>query len=294
MRKRIALLYVVIFLIRSCVSQEVPNPKELNTVMMESTFRMVGANNNAGTAFIVGRRVPNTNSYRYTLVTAAHVVKDMPGDTAFLLVRLKSQQGNLVETPYPIQIRSGERPLWVQHPNSDVAVMYVTLPNDAVPTIVPEELLADDKELLKYEIHPGDDLNVLGYPLGFASPGGYPILRSGKIASYPLVPQKEHPFFYLDFRVFKGNSGGPVYLISYNRTYSGSIHMGWVTMLMGLVSEEISATEQFQGVYETRSQSYPLSIAKIVPSGLIREALQLLPTPSLDSTPPASSPTPGK
>jgi S1-C subfamily serine protease len=81
--------------------------------------------------------------------------------------------------------------------------------------------LIDDQKLSEFEIHPGDELNVLGYPLGFGNVGDFPVLRSGKIASYPLVPTSENPFFLPDFRVFQGNSGGPVYFVQSNRVYGG-------------------------------------------------------------------------
>ena len=72
-------------------------------------------------------------------------------------------------------------------------------------------MLANDDLLAKYNIHPGDVLDCLGYPFGFESPvGSFPILRSGKIASYPLLPTKGTQSFLLDFRVFPGNSGSPV------------------------------------------------------------------------------------
>jgi S1-C subfamily serine protease len=163
--------------------------------------------------------------------------------------------------------------------------MYVALPNWAVPYLLPSDFLASDKLLSQYQIHPGDELNVLGYPLGFKGPGGFPVLRSGKIASYPLVPTKDNPFFLLDFRVFQGNSGGPVYLVSQNRVWGGATHIGTIQMLMGLVSEEVSATEEYRGLYENRAQRYPLGLAKVVPAEFIKETIELLPVPTPDAHP---------
>ncbi|MBV8594005.1 MAG: serine protease, partial [Caulobacteraceae bacterium] len=45
-----------------------------------------------------------------------------------------------------------------------------------------------------------------------ANPAGFPILRSGRVASYPVAPAKIFPTFLLDFAVFPGNSGGPVFM----------------------------------------------------------------------------------
>jgi S1-C subfamily serine protease len=263
-----------------------PETRELNTVMMQSTFRIVGGNK-IGTGFVVGRPIAGTNELRYVLVTAAHVFNDMKDDDVVLVTRHRDEKNRWLEQVVGITIRKNGKPLWTQHPSSDVATIYVRLPNGAIPILVPEELLAGDGELTNYEVHPGDELNVLGYPLGFSGPAGFPILRSGKIASFPLVPSKDNPYFYLDFRVFKGNSGGPVYLVSYNRYYGGGTHVGMVGMVMGLVSEEMSATEQQQSLYELRSQTYPLSIAKIVPSSLIKETIDMMPAPPSENSVPS-------
>jgi S1-C subfamily serine protease len=271
-----------IFLIGFCLGQTTPSAEqqEFNTAMMESTFRIVGNNQAMGTGFIIGRPIPNSPRFAYVFVTAAHVLNDMNSDSATLIVRLQDAQKHWQPTPVSLQLRSSGRPLWLRHPSADVAVMYVRLPTGTIPAIVPETLLAVDEDFAKYDVHPGDDLNVLGYPLGAFGPSDFPILRSGRIASYPLIPAKENPYFLLDFRVFKGNSGGPAYLVSYNRTYGGATHLGAsVAYVRGLVSEEIGLTIQTQELYETRVQTYPISVAKIVPSTLIRETVDMLPPP---------------
>src|SRR5258707_4979572 len=71
---------------------------ELNTVLMESTFRIEGRNAQnqptLGTAFVMGRPFPSgvptmSGRGRYVLITAAHVLQDMQGDTAVLHLRQK-------------------------------------------------------------------------------------------------------------------------------------------------------------------------------------------------------------
>ncbi len=63
------------------------------------------------------------------------------------------------------------------------------------------------------DIGPGDEMMVLGFPEGYSSnAAGFPILRSGNVASYPNAPATAYPTFLLDFHVFPGNSGGPVYV----------------------------------------------------------------------------------
>lgn len=124
--------------------------------------------------------------------------------------------------------------------------MYVTLPTAAVQGLIPTTVLAEDKDIVELGIHPGDELKALGFPLGLASNDiGFPILRSGQIASYPLLPTKETLTFLFDFRIFDGNSGGPVYLVDSNKTYGGGTHLGATNFLiMGLVTSEVRITQQ--------------------------------------------------
>ena len=69
-------------------------------------------------------------------------------------------------------------------------------------------LLADDEMLSLFEANPGEELTALGYPLGAESnSAGFAILRSGKIASYPLLPTEATQKFLFDFAIFPGNSG---------------------------------------------------------------------------------------
>ena len=130
----------------------------------------------------------------------------------------------------------------------------------------------------EFELHPGDRLACLGYPLGAESnDAGIPMLRSGYIASFPLIPAATVRSFLFDFNVFEGNSGGPVYFVESNRSYGGTIHFGTVNFLVGLVSEQRFAEEQIKSLTELRTTRYRLGLAVVIHAALIREALNLLP-----------------
>jgi hypothetical protein len=200
-----------------------PTPDmELNTVMMERTFMIEGRTAQGaptlGTIFVLGREIPGPEPRQssYIMVTAAHVLDEMQGDMAVIHWRQKTDDktNTWVRSPRPIQIRSNNRPLWVKHPDVDVAVMYISVPKELAFLNLPATNLVDDKMLTDYEIKPGDELRCLGYPLGYTSnTAGFPVLRSGRIASYPLLPTDKSKTFLLDLRVFKGNSGGPVFFV---------------------------------------------------------------------------------
>lgn len=255
---------------------------DMNTALMKATFKLEGRTTQGqptvATAFIMGRPYPHPpadqpQKARYVLITAAHVLNEMQGDQAILHLRRKVNTDNWVRFPFPIPIRANGQPLWKKHPNADVAVMYVGLPRDVLIEQFSTDMLADDEMMEKYEIHPGDELKCLGYPFGLESDNaGFPVLRSGKIASYPLLPTASTKTFLLDFRVFQGNSGGPVYFEERNRTYGGSTRIGnHVQFLVGLISGEKELNLPYSQLQ--------LGLAEVVHASLIKEAINSLPSP---------------
>jgi S1-C subfamily serine protease len=251
---------------------------DINTILMRSTFKIAGKGS-VGTAFIIWRPVPkDTEKLFYVLVTADHVLRDIEGEQATLYLR-KKQRDEFVKLPFTLQIRRGNEPLWKKHPETDVAVMYVRLPKEADIQVLPMSLLATDDMLNQFEIHPGDTLSCLGYPYGAeANEAGFPILRSGQIASYPLTPTEQIQTFLFDFRVFSGNSGGPVYFVQSNRSYGGSTRLGQtIQFFAGLVSQEKFLEEEVRSLTETRRTKHRLSIAVVVHAALILETIDLLP-----------------
>lgn len=263
---------------------------DLNTILMRSTFKIAGKGT-IGTAFVIGKPVsPDSERLYYILVTAAHVLKDIKEEQATLFLRKMKQHDEpvkipmrqydeFVKMPMPLTIRKEGLPLWKEHPKADIAVMYITLPYEADIQLLPMSLLVTDEELEKYEIHPGDILSCLGYPYGAeANEAGFPILRSGEIASYPLTPTKKVKTFLYDFSVFAGNSGGPVYFVDRNRSFGGQIFLSnVVAFIAGVITEEGNYEEEITSLTETRRVKHPLSLAIVVHASLIKEAIDLLP-----------------
>ena len=250
---------------------------------MQSTFKIEGLGPNGaslGTCFIVGKSAPtNPQSGSYVLVTAAHVLDGIMGQQAVLLARQKQGDG-WKKVPMQLRIRNDKNvPLWVRNPRADVAAMYVPFPTALRPVaIVSTALFADDQVLKEFEVRPGDRVFILGYPFGLdSSDGGFPILRAGWIASYPLLPSRSVGKFLISFKVFQGNSGGPVYLVDYNRFYQGGTHIGVVHFFIGLVSQEISLTQQEQDVYSSSIRRYPIDVAAVGPASLIADTISMLP-----------------
>jgi len=254
-------------------------PVELNTALMESTFRLESQSGPIGTVFVLARPGARPSGRSgHVMVTSAHLLDETKGDTVVLVLRRRVGPGRWRRRPMSIRIRARGRMRWTKHPRADVAVLPVALPRGIIRAAVPVDFLADDVALGGLGIHPGDELNCLGFPFGTeSSRAGFPILRSGKIASYPLLPTSRTRVFLLDFPVFRGNSGGPVYLAESPRNLQDGGEA--VHLIVGLVSREVMVHERIQELYGTRERNYPLGLAEIVHASLIREAIGLLMAP---------------
>lgn len=197
----------------------------------------------------------------------------MRGDMAIIYFRKNVAPGRWEIFQVDYKIREGSRPLWIKHPLVDVAAFYIAIPEGLNQPGIPTDILATDETLRKYGVHPGEELLSLGYPLGFSGPVGmFPILRSGRIASYPLLPTRETKSFQFDFEVFPGNSGGPVYADLLGMR-GGSLTLGQAVKILGIVTGE--------AVFARR---LPLSIATVVHAAFILETFNMLPPPESEES----------
>jgi hypothetical protein len=203
------------------------------------------------------------------LVTTAHVLTDIKGDSATLTLRIKKPSAPYERAAHKIAIRQDGAGLWKQHPSADVAVMYVSLPDNLAAELIPQDFLATDADFEKYEFHAGDEVFTVGYPYGLESTSfGFPVLRSGRIASHPLTPSASLKSFMVDFTVFGGNSGGPIFINQLGRHYASAVHLDErVFRILGLVSSQMT-------ILATGER---LNVAEIVHASFIRETIALLP-----------------
>jgi S1-C subfamily serine protease len=226
-----------------------------------------------GTAFLIDDPTPDGKP-RTVLVTANHVFAKMPGDTATVGFRIENADGSWRYDPEPLKIRDGAKELWTRHPVMDVAVITITAPPEFAKAAIPESWLASDDTFGKYGIEPGDEMLALGYPQGFsANEAGFPILKAGRVASFPLSPVKAFPTFLLDLNVFPGYSGGPVFT-ERTATPAAAGAPDAQPFIAGLITQEM----------ELDSQN--LSIGFVTHAEFIRQTLDLLDHPA----PPAAGP----
>jgi Trypsin-like peptidase domain len=238
-----------------------------------------------GTGFLVSDPTPDGKP-RILLVTANHVFRKMPGAIATIGFRIENADGSWRYAPEPLKIRDGDKELWIHHPDRDLAVISISPPPAFAKAAIPEDWLAGDDTFAKEGLTPGDEMMALGFPEGLsANTAGFPIVRTGRVASYPLSPSAAFPTFLLDFNVFPGNSGGPVYV---ENTPHGSAPADSKTnggFIAGVLTQQV----------ELNSQN--LSIGIVTDAKFVRETLALLddpgavkPTPQLADK---GAPTPG-
>lgn len=287
------------FLMLTPALAEDKNTFDINTALMQATFRVSGPNltgqKTTGTTFIVTRPYAGQDISKqwlgsYVLVTAAHVFDQIISDYADLELRTKKSDDLWQITPIKLHIRASGKPLYVKHPTSDVVVMYLSqgVDKEDASTVqqiasVPWNLLAEDKTIEDLKLHPGSTILCLGYPWGASSTNdGFAILRGGTIASYPLTPLRKRQVFDFDFEVFPGNSGGPVYY--FEPGYDASLPPLFTMIktpsmaILGLVTEQRNAEFWVSpDVGLPVKQALPLKIGRVIPGAIIKDTIEQLP-----------------
>lgn len=269
---------------------------EFNSILFENTFKIYGPTNkknvgSCGTVFLVLRPLKSDPTKgRWVLVMAGHVLDGIAGDSAFMAMR-SYQNNSWNRVPIPLQIRQAGKPLWAKHPTADVAAMYVSIPSGLEPqhTFSSTTLLGNDEKFIAYGLHPGDQLFALGFPFCEEGNFGFPVLRGGTLASYPLVPSSTVHSFLLDFSVFPGNSGGPIYTPGGTRIRGNAISAGAPPMVVGLVSAQAlepdvpnpssSSTGALFTAAPPNQKRGSLSLAIVVPASFISDTIEALPPP---------------
>lgn len=236
-------------LIRATVQLEQPTAEGKRTV---------------GTGFLVSAPTADGKP-RVVLITANHVFANMAGQDMRIGYRAQDADGGWHYRPTPVAIRKDGAELWTHSPDRDVAAIVVQAPPEFAKAAIPIAWLADGEAFSRYKIGPGDEMMALGYPWGMSANGaGFPILRSGKVASYPVAPSREFPTFMLDFTVFPGNSGGPVFL-SQSTTDELTGQTRTVLLIAGLLTQEL------YGVNNER-----IGLGVVTQASFIRDTVALL------------------
>lgn len=218
-------------------------PVDLSVDLIRATVQLEqplgDGSRTVGTGFLIADTTPDGKP-RTILITAAHVFERMPSMTARIGYRVQGSDSVWRYDPEALKIRDGDHPLWVKHPTRDVAALVVEAPEEFVRAAIPLNYLAKDDTFDAFNLGPGDEMMALGFPRGLsANSAGFPILRSGRVASYPLTPSTDFPTFLLDFSVFPGNSGGPVFMAQAARRRPGGNDTQDVQFIAGVLTQQV-------------------------------------------------------
>jgi V8-like Glu-specific endopeptidase len=251
---------------------------DLSVELMHATVQLEQPLGNGtrtvGTGFLISETGPDGQP-RTVLVTANHVFRQMPGQIARIGYRVANADGSWSYSPQPLQIRdAGGHELWTHHPARDVAAIEISAPPEFAKSAIPKDYLASDDTFDRYRVEAGDELMALGFPRGLAAnQAGFPILRSGRIASYPLAPAKIFPTFLLDFSVFPGNSGGPVFMHNGTRRPVDATQPAQdVEFIAGLLTQQVELNNE------------RLEIGIVTHAKYIRETIALMDDPAAPVT----------
>lgn len=184
--------------------------------------------------FLYGERLsPGVDQYAVFLVTARHVLDDLKSGTAAgaamgqgassVVMRFNPEPGKSArEFPLPMD-------QWFidDAASKHVAVAPVNidfLREHGVRRLAffeSDRSVADRAKAREIGLSEGDDVYVLGFPMGLVEQGqrNFVIVRDGTVARIQDCLVGDRPTFLIDAMVFPGNSGGPVV----NRPSSGAV-----------------------------------------------------------------------
>ena len=247
---------------------------DFHTDMMRATIKLQHDKSTA-TGFVLRQTLPqDKRGTRTVLVTAAHVLELTVGNETALMYHVREAEGVYRKESTPLVIRKEGQPLWTRHPTEDIAAMVIVPPEKADLSEVSTNLLASDDLLRKYKVHPGQTVTCLGYPHRTeANAAGFAILRTGPIASFPLVPATVNKTFLLSMNTFEGDSGGPVYLTS----PSPGDEADDTRLIVGLMHGQHFLDEEMVMIYGTSKVRHRLGLGIVLQAAFIRETLERLP-----------------
>lgn len=239
---------------------------------LEAVFRITNGRS-SGTGFLVA--VPGQGGQSsVVLVTAAHVLDEMSEPQCQLILRTLSPDQTYARKEVSIPIRDNGTPRWKRHADVDVAALPIELPAEVAITPLSYDQLADAAWVAEKKLRVGQQVWIPSYPAQLAAnEAGWPILRQGSVASYPLSPVAQVKTMLIDFHSFGGESGAPVFASADDGCH-----------VVGLVHGMHRQTEKAVLPLHEFTFHTPLGLSIVVQAAFVRETIELLkPTESSES-----------
>lgn len=247
---------VVVLFVSSQIAVAVEPAKQV----MDATFKIFNPKSTS-TSFLVQGKGEDAPIF---LVTTAHTLERMQGDSALLVLRKPKEDGTFTRLDHKVITRKDGKPVWVKHEKHDVAVLKLTGELPVKVTPLKFDHLADAKKLADSGVEICSNLFLFAYPERFeANSAGFPIARQGIFASPPLLPANTYPTFLADYTTFAGDSGGPVFVTANGKS----------PLIVGIVLGQYNHDEKIQTVYENRLVKHPFRLGMILHAQYVLETL---------------------
>lgn len=240
--------------------------------LMHSTYKITNPGSTA-TCFLVKRTAgDDSQGSPVYVVTAAHVFEKMQGDFSEIVLRKKNKEGSFDRDPIRVAVRQKGRPLWFKHPQADVAVIPLSIPKGRFFSMLDFDQIVSHQMIKKGVPSCSDEVWIPGYPAQLESTSaGFPVLRRGTVASFPLTPTSKNGTFLIAAATFGGDSGAPVLVGGGGDSQPKAAALA----LVGLVVGKHRETSRTVTPSEERTIHRSLGLAIVVHSHLIRETIQI-------------------
>lgn len=242
--------------------------------VLTATFRIANEQTSATCFLVWPEHTGDDAPQRPVLVTAAHALEQMQQSTCTMVLRVQNDDMSYSRQEITLTIRSNGEPLWVRHPDLDIAAMQIELPESTAAKPLPFEQLAETMWLTQQKLRVGSDVFIPGYPVALESnDAGWPVLRKGTVATHPLVPVDHAKQVFINASTFGGDSGAPVMYLDENDR----------PVIVGMVIAAQRQTDRSQTPFEERVSHMPLNLAITVQAPFIRQTVALV---TADNPPP--------
>jgi hypothetical protein len=216
-----------------------------------------------GSGFLVALPGGDSGPPRTVLVTAAHAFEGKEAPACTVTFRAPGGPAGYERRDLRLPLRDGERRLWVRHAAADVAVIGIVPPADAEVQPFARGDLADAARIEAGVVRAGRSVWVACYPAQLEThASGWPVLRHGTIASYPLLPVAAAATFLVDYSHFGGDSGSAVIIDADGRP-----------VVAGVVVGMKRQTDRTRSPFEERTMHTPLDLAVAVHPLLVGETI---------------------
>ncbi len=215
----------------------------------------------SGTGWFVAVPGPDGEA-RHVLVTANHVFDAMKTPDFTIAYRAPAKDGTFARKEAKARHRDGDKALWVRHPELDAAALRVTVPDGVDLEPFPFDRVADGSWAAGKKVRAGQDVFVPCFPVRLEStPAGWPLVRKGSIATYPLTPAAKT--MLIDYSHFEGDSGAPAVAYPDGKP-----------LVVGLVFALVRHTTTTVSPFEERKSHVPLDLAIAVNAPHLRDVIE--------------------